>query len=236
MVFLVVAAVPLALLGALGWARPSRTEHGTELLLAMLLGGVVAYSLATTALGDGLSEAARHFIPGSLAVFAAWIAFFFAIPELAMRWKESPKERALEMAGFVFALAALGVATWYSAGWARAQALAIGTMDEPSGRLLTPGAPLSIHGWAIDPSGVDSVTVELGKYRREITQFEASPKVKRTFPGYPDADTAGFSLTISPAELASAGAPEPMALRVIVKSRAGPSTEVDRRRIEFRSP
>ena len=100
LVLVVVVSAPLALLAALGWARPSRTQHGTELLLAMLLGGVAAYSLATAAFGDGMSEAARHFIPGSLAVYAAWIALVVrGCRRSCLRWIAAPTECDLRDGG-----------------------------------------------------------------------------------------------------------------------------------------
>ena len=76
-----VLAAPLALLAALAWARPSTGEgSGTSLLLALLLGGTVLYSLLTTVLGDGLSEAARHFFAGNLATWVGVVPW---------RWKTS---------------------------------------------------------------------------------------------------------------------------------------------------
>jgi hypothetical protein len=236
MVLAVIAAVPLAFLGALGWARPSRTQHGTELLLAMLLGGVATYALVTTTFGDGLSEAARHFIPGSLAVYAAWIALFFALPSLLMRWIAAPKAGILEMVAAVVAVIAIGFACRVSINWAGAQPLALGTLDNPPSRFVAPGAPLVLEGWAIDPAGIASVTVEAGTLRREAKLDGNSPRLKRSFPGYPDSDAAGYSLTLSPEDLTKAGAPDPVTLRILAKSRAGPTLEIDRRRLEFRAP
>jgi len=229
-------AAPLALLAAFGWARPSRTQHGTPLLLTMLLGGVVTYTFATTVFGDGWNEASRHFIPGSLAAYAAWIGLFFAVPSLVLRWIEAPRERVLEMAAAVFIAAAIVAGASYAIGWARAQPLAIGTIEEPAGRSASPGSPLEVRGWAIDPAGVDSVTVELGKISRTVAVDKSTPRVKLAFPSYPDADGAGFATQFSAADLAQAGAPEALTLRVVAKSRAGPSMEIDRRSLSFGPP
>ena len=235
LVLVVVVAAPLALLGALGWARPSRTQHGTELLVAMLLAGVAIYSLVTTTFGDGLNESARHFLPGSLAVYAAWIGLLFALPSLALRWIAAPRDCILEMVAAVFAVVAIGMACKVSLGWATAQPLVVGALDAPASRIVAPGAPLQLRGWAVDPSGVESVVVEAGTLHRDAKVSESSPVSKRAFPGYPDSDGAGFSLELSAADLAQAGAPEPLTLRVLAKSRAGPTMEVDRRRLEFRA-
>jgi hypothetical protein len=236
MVLSVVVATPLALLAAFGWARPSRTQHGTELLVAMLLGCVAIYAFATTVFGDGLSESARHFMTGSIAVYAAWIGLFIAVPSLVLRWIAAPKESILEMvaAGFSVVVIVFACSTMFA--WAAAQPLAVGTLDEPASRFVAPGASLVLRGWALDPSGVESVTVEAGALQREAKYNEEYPRAKRAFPGYPDAGTSGFSLTLSPEELTKAGAPDTVTLRVLVKSRAGPTMDIDRRRLEFRAP
>jgi hypothetical protein len=231
MVIATALAAPIALLGALGWARPSRTQHGVQLLLAMLFGGIVIYAFITTAFGDGLHEASRHFLPGSLAMWAAWIGFVFAVPSLVLRWIEAPKERMFEMVAAVLGVAALAVGTSYAIGWGRVQPLAIGVLDEPAGRQVAPGAALKVRGWAIDPAGVESVTVVLGKIERAATLGQATDRAKRTFPSYPHADVAGFATEFTAAEIGQAGSADPVAMRVLVKSRAGPTMEIDRRRL-----
>ncbi len=236
MVLVVIASVPLAFLAALGWARPSRTQHGTELLLVMLLGSVAAYALVTTAFGDGLIEASRHFTPGSLAVYAAWIATLFALPSLVLRWIAAPKASILEMVAVAVSVVAIGLACRVSLNWAVAQPLAIGTIDVPERHVIAPGTPLSVRGWALDPSGIESVAVETGTSRRDSHSGESVPGLKRSFPGYPDVDGAGFSVTLRPDELTQPGSTDAVTLRILAKSRAGPTMVVDQRRLEFRAP
>src|SRR5262249_26231743 len=65
---------PLAALVALAVAQPSRVDHGAGLLLALLLGGVAAYSLGAVVAGGDAAGAARRYLPGALATFAALIA------------------------------------------------------------------------------------------------------------------------------------------------------------------
>ena len=227
-----IMVAPLALLAAVAWARPSRDDPLSGLLLAMLLGGTVLYGLLTSVFGDGLSEAARHFIPGALAMFAMWIAALAALPALAARWWEAPKAHALEiLAGFAAVPLVLlaCVMTWR---WAQTQPLAIGVLDLPlerRGALPT----LQIRGWALDPFAVDGVTVELGKIRREARVGDASLDLQALFPGYPDAARGRFAFDFTEEDLAKAGAPEELPLRITVKSRAGGVTEIDRRRLEF---
>jgi len=231
MVVAAALAAPIALLGAFGWARPSRTQHGVQFLLAMLLGGIAIYAFTTTAFGDGLNAASRHFIPGSLAVWVAWIGLLFAVPALVMRWIEAPKAHILEMVAAALGVAALVAGTSYAIAWGRAQPLAIGAMDEPAGREVGAGAALKVRGWAIDPAGVESVTVTLGKIERTASLGQPTAWVKRAFPSYPDADAAGFTLEFTAAEIGQAGSAEPVAMRVLARSRAGPTMEIDRRRL-----
>ena len=225
-------AAPLALLAALAWARPSRDDPLAGLLFAMLAGGTVIYALLTSVFGDGLSEAARHFLLGSLAAFALAIGALGAIPALASRWWQAPKAHAFEMvAGFAVVPIVL-VACVMAWRWAQTQPLAIGVLDGPRDRLGT--APtLAIRGWALDPFGVDGVTIELGKLHREARVGDASPDLKALFPGYPDGARGRFALDLTEEDLAKAGAPAETPLRITVKSRAGGITEIDRRRLEF---
>ena len=96
---------------------------------------------------------------------------------------------------------------------------------------MAAGAALKVRGWAIDPAGVESVTVTLGKIERVATLGQATDRAKRAFPSYADADVAGFATEFTAAEIGRAGSAEPVAMRVLVKSRAGPTMEIDRRRL-----
>jgi len=225
-------SAPLALVAALAWARPSRDDPLAGVLFAMLAGGSVIYALLTTVFGDGLSEAARHFLVGALAAYAIAIAALAAIPALAARWWDAPKAHAFEIVAGFAAVPLVVVACVMAWRWAQTQPLATGVLDVPPGRQAKLPT-LALRGWALDPFGVEGVTVELGKLRREARIGEASPDLKAVFPGYPDAARGRFALDLSEAELVEAGAPAELALRITAKSRAGAVTEIDRRRLEF---
>jgi hypothetical protein len=232
MVMAVVMAAPLALLGAFAWARPSEGEGaGMPLLLAMMLGGTVFYALLTTVLGDGLSEAARHSLPGNLAIWAAILAFVVGVPIAFAHWAAAPKANALPMAAGVTAVVVVIACGIIAVRWAQAQPLAIGVLKAPPSRFVERGKPLPLSGWAIDPFGVESVIVEVAGARHEAKSGIAGDDVRRFFPGYPGADHAYFSFEV-PAEAFANPAAMPVLVRILVKSRAGPTTEIDRRRIE----
>ena len=225
-------AALLAFLAALAWARPSEDHPHAGLLVAMLLGGSVIYGLLTSVFGDGMSEAARHFMPGVAAMFALGIAALPGVPALAARWWEAPKARAMEIVAGFLAVPLVMIACVMAWRWAQTQPLGIGVLDHPAGRQ---GAlpSLQLRGWALDPFGVDAVTIELGKIRREARVGDANPDLRAFFPGYPDNARAGFVLDLAEGDLAQAGAPEALPLRITVKSRAGAVTEIDRRKLEF---
>ena len=232
LVMMSMLAAPIAILAAIAWARPWRGESRAGLLAAILLGVTVVHGVLTTVFGGGLNEAARHFIPGALALTALVIATIAGIPGTVARWIEAPKARVFEIvASLAFALIAI-LSCAAALRWAEVQPLAIGALESPAGREAT-AAPLKLRGWALDPRGVESVQVELGKLKREAQIGEDSPDLKAAYPGYPDRASARFSLEIGADDLAAAGAPEELPMRITVRSVGGAVTEIDRRRLDF---
>lgn len=228
----VMLLAPLSLLLAIAWASPSSAHVGSAYLLGMLLGGTVLYTLVTTAFGDGLSEAPRHFLPGSLAIYSTLVAVLVGAPFLIGRWKEAPAKRiAMEAIVGAAAIATVAFACVTAIAWAGGQPLAIGVVEQPAARQV-PGAGLRVSGWTLDPSGVESVRVQLGKATKTARFGDARPDIESLYPGYPDAARAWFAIEFTKEELAQAGAPGELPLRVVVKSRGGTETEIGRRRVE----
>ncbi|HEX3097145.1 MAG TPA: hypothetical protein VHQ02_05470 [Usitatibacter sp.] len=230
MLLCVFLAAPLGLLAAAGWARPARGVPAVGALLAMLLGGTALYAFVATAFADDASDPARHFLLGHLAADTAWIALILAAPSLLGRWFRAPRERAWEIAAAVVGVGSVVFACVAAIAWARAQPLGRGLLEAPVGREVPRGA-LAIAGWAVDPFGVEAVEVGVGSVRRTLHPDVASPDVQAALPGYPDSPRARFALELSAEELAQAGAGDPLPLRLLVRSRAGPVTEVDGRRL-----
>jgi len=223
---------PLALLVAVAWARPSRVEIGTPLLLAMLLGGTALYAWVTTVFGDGLSEAGRHFLAGSLAIDTALLAVVIGVPVLVLHWVKAPRQGALQMVASASAAAAIVLAIVMAFRWAETEPLAIGALERPDGK-QAPAAGVQLGGWALDPFGVEGVQVEIGTLRRAARLGEPSPDVKDALPGYPDAARSRFVLDLTSDDLAQAGAAKELPLRITVKSRSGAVSEIDRRRLDL---
>jgi hypothetical protein len=232
LMMIAILAAPIACLAAIAWARPWRGEPRTGLLVAILLGITVIHGVVTTVFGDGLNEAARHFIPASLALITLVIASVAGIPGTIARWLASPRACAFEMvATLAFAAVAILSCT-VALRWAEVQPLAIGALELPPGREGT-AAPLKLQGWALDPRGVESVQIELGKLKRQVQIGEDSPELAAAYPGYPDRAHGRFVLELGAADLAAAGAPEEQPMRITVRSAGGAVTEIDRRRVEF---
>jgi hypothetical protein len=225
------AVAPVALV-ALVVMRRWRGDPLAPLLLAMLLGGTAIYAFLTTVLGDGLSEAARHYLPGQLASWVLVVAVAAGLPFLVVRWKQAPKEALLEVGIAVVMLAAAGYACFAALQWAGPQPLALGVLDEPAGRKAS-ASGLALRGWGLDPQGVEAVEVQAGTVKRNARYGIASPDIEAIFPGLPDASRARFSLDLTAEDLAQAGAPNRVALAVRVKGRGGAVTEIDRRNLDF---
>jgi hypothetical protein len=217
--------------------RRWRGEPLAPLLLAMLLGGTAIYTFVTAMLGDGMNEAARHYLPGSLATYAALLMTIAGVAMLLMRWKETPKESFHEglTGAVVIALAGFGVMT--AMHWIYSQPAGDGVLDAPAGRTV-PANGFALRGWALEPSGVAAVTARVGTIEKSARIGEPSPtagllRVESIHSGYPDAKTAGFALDLTAEDLAKAGAPNPLTMRILVHGKNGAITEIDRRNLEF---
>ena len=217
--------------------RRWRGDPLAPLLLAMLLGGTAIYAFATSIVGDGVNELARHYLPGSLAMYVALVAALGGLGVLAMRWKEAPKEAPLELGVGAAVIAGSVFACITAMAWMASQPRGIGVLDQPPGRQVSAGG-VQLRGWALDPSGVDSVKVRVGTLERaarfgDPTQPLGMLSVARIFPGFPDAQHAYFALDLTRDDLTQAGAPNPLTMRVLVQGKNGALTEIDRRNLEF---
>jgi len=217
--------------------RRWRGDPLAPLLLAMLLGGTAIYTFATSVLGDGMNELARHYIPGSLAMYVAILGALGGLGVLAMRWKETPKEALLELTTGGIVIAGVVFGCIAAMAWLASQPRGTGVLDQPAGRQV-PAGGVQLRGWALDPSGVEAVKVRVGTLERAARIGEPSPStgvlsVATSYPGYPDAKRAGFALDLSRDDLAQAGAPNPLTMRVLVQGKNGAVTEIDRRNLEF---
>ncbi len=225
--------VPLVALVAIAVAQPSRTDHGAALLAAILLGGTAMYALAVTVVHGDAAGAARHYLPGALATLTALLGLVVALPSLLWRWWQAPKKGALEMVMALGAVGIVGCVEFLTLGWAETRPLAIGAVDKPP---ATPAvrSGVQVGGWALDPFGVEEVRVRLGAFEGAAKHGAgADTGDEPRFPGYPDAGGARFALDLGAEDIAKAGAQTKLPLRITVKSRAGPSTEIVSRELEL---
>lgn len=229
-----ILAAVLAAIAAAFWARPAREAPAASLLVAMLLGGTVAYAVLTTVFGDGMSEASRHFLPGWLAMAALVLGVLVGAPACVLRWARAPREHGGQIAAAVLFTGATVAALYFALDWASRQPLSIGVLDLPTSRQVS-GVPLQVRGWTLDPVGVESVSVKLGKVERPARfGADASADLAAVFPGYPDGPRGRFAVDFSAEDLAAAGPPEALEMRTFTRSKNGHVVEIDRRRLEMR--
>lgn len=210
---------PLALAWLIWTVRNEPIDLAALPVLFTSLLAIAGYSLATTAFGDGIVGAERHHWLGSLAMLAAVALLPLVIWQLSR-----------DLLGGRIALAAVFGAVLLGCGWllwTRDQPMAIGSLERMA---RGPGGRLEVGGWALDPWGVRRVFVSVGGG----PQTEGMRGIERRdlesiYPGYPDAVSGGFQITVAPNAWR-----ENERLRVYVENRAGAVTEIDRRLIRLR--
>jgi hypothetical protein len=224
---LVFATIIVALLAAfpagLAWlAWTVRREPRMAALPAvfLLLVAIGAYTLGSTALGEGIVGAERHNWLGALATLAAVLLTPLAVWQLT---SEPVRARVAVAAIFGVVLLAAG---WVV--WTRAQPIAIGGLDKMEAR----EGSLVLTGWALDPWAVRRVYASVGGGpEAEGTLGIERPDLARTYPGYPGAIAGGYEVPMP-----AAAWRENEELRVYVENRSGAVTEIDRRIIRLRPP
>ncbi|HUL97697.1 MAG TPA: hypothetical protein VLT89_16935 [Usitatibacter sp.] len=203
---------PAALVWLAWTARREARSSAVPLVFSMLV-GIGGYALVTATFGEGLFAAQRHDLLGEMGLLAAalllpWVLWQLTTDLLLAR----------------VAMAALLGVILLAAGWAlwtQRQPLALGAIE----KARASGTALQVVGWALDPWEVRRVYATVGGG----AQVDASRGTERRdiaadYPGYPDADEAGFEISIP-----SNAWRENQELRVFVENRSGAITEIDRR-------
>jgi hypothetical protein len=174
--------------------------------------GIVATVWATSILGDGYSELARHLHLAVSAVCAGWLLLGIAL------WHARPRA-ALE------SVATLAIALAIIAAGARAP-LAVGRLEPPATDAILAGqVPLS--GWLLAPRG--ATAVELREAGTVVARFDIqpSPQLAALFPIADGATARRFEGTLD------AGAPRPRTLELFVIAPDGSVQRIDRRRFDL---
>jgi hypothetical protein len=216
LVVTLIVSFPVVLWWMAWTVRHEPASAALPVAFAMLV-AIGGYSIATTAFGDGIAGAERHNWLGALATLAA----VGLLPLVA--WQLSGdllRARIALAAAFGVILLAAG---WLL--WTQHQPLAIGAMD----KMAKEGRSLEVSGWALDPWGVRRVYATVGGGpQAEGTRGIERRDLEATYPGYPEAVSGGFQIT-----LASNAWRERELLRIYVENRAGAITEIDRRLIRL---
>ena len=214
-VMVMILTVPFAA-AATWWAR-RRPGNSTPAIPAVYtaLVAVTAYIAVAAALGTG--DAARM-------LSIAWLAMLAAVLMIPMlTWHLSRDAVTGPVALVCLVGIVLMAGSWLA--WTRTQPIAIGTVERIT---VNPQRALEVTGWALDPRGVKRVyatvgggaetTATLGSERRDL---------QGAYPGYPDAVTGGFHMSIP-----SNAWRDQQKLRVFVENRTGAVSEIDRRDVK----
>ena len=180
------------------------------------LATIGAYTAIAAAIGA--SHASRILSLGWLAILAA----ILMLPVLAWHLTRDAWTGPIALVCVIGIVLLAG--GWLA--WTREQAIAVGAIERMT---AGPNRTLDVSGWALDPRGVKRVfatvgggpetTATLGGERRDL---------QATYPGYPDAVTGGFQMSI-----ASNAWRENQPLRVFAENRTGAITEIDRRDVRL---
>ena len=214
-VMVMVLTAPFAAV-AFWWARrkPADSTPAIPAVYTALV-AVTAYIAVAAALGTG--DAARM-------LSIAWLAMLAAVLMIPLlTWHLSRDAVTGPVALVCLVGIVLMAGSWLA--WTRTQPIAIGTVERIT---VNPQRSLEVTGWALDPRGVKRVfatvgggsetTATLGTERRDL---------QGAYPGYPDAVTGGFHMSIP-----SNAWRDLQKLQVFVENRTGAVTEIDRRDVK----
>jgi hypothetical protein len=211
---IVIATLPFAVAWLTWVARRPADETTAVPAVYTALVAIAAYCAIATSYATGATDIARSQWLGALALLAA-IAM---LPLVA--WHISREFWAGRIALAVMFGILLLAGGWFA--WARTEPLAIGAIER-----VAPGAnrTLEVSGWTIDPRGLKRVYATVGGGPvTEATLGVERRDVQAAYPGYPDALTGGFQMSIA----SNAWRPG-QALRIFAENRTGAITEIDRR-------
>lgn len=213
----IMLTAPFAVL-AVTWSMRRAPDVAGVFAAYAALSAIAAYvAIAVAMNADG--DVARNLWLGSLGMLAAVIVLPLAATTLSRDAWAGPV--ALVIAFGIVLLAA----GWLV--WSRQQPIAIGALERID---AGPNKSLEVSGWALDPRGVRRVFATVGGGPvTEATRGTERLDVQAHYPGYPDAVSGGFQMTIA----SNAWRPDQL-LRVYVENRTGAVTEIDRRIVRVR--
>ena len=178
------------------------------LLLIVLLGW------ASSLVGDGYSELARHL---HLAANAALVALALVVVSLCARiWRDG----AAALPGLLLLALAFGLPWLALQSWVGAQALAFGVLEQPANESVA--AVNQWRGWAMDPRGIERVDVVHADGSRQALALFPRTELSGIFGPGIGSHGRGFRGPIDPARAAGE-------VRIEVVPKRGASTVIDRR-------
>ena len=203
------------------------------------LSATVWYAIATSVLGDGYVEVARHAQLASVALYALFVVLTSAGANAAASLigrRDSAAERAASrstLAWIVIALVLAFVARAHTQSAMNRIPMSIGVLDRPQSNVVS-GDDVEFAGWALDPQGavsIELVTDDGAVFNARIGDAYAGARGEALglyYPAYPGLTRAGFATRIPAANVNGAGG---TVVRTFVINANGVRTEIDRRRL-----
>jgi hypothetical protein len=235
----------LALTLAIWMIAGARGGGSAGALMTSALAGIFCYAFASSVLGDGFVEVARHVHLGTIAGAALLLLLVVTLVcglfarDMTRYVAGAPVGQAtsLELKLGIAALAILVAMTgmlWVPAY--RKLPLAIGTLDEPASNVVA-GPRVSLRGWVLDPLGAvrayatinDGPPIEARAWRHPTDPDGI--ELARVFPSYRDPAIARFEI---PLDL-SAASGKPVRVRTYAVAPNDIVTEIDRRVLQIRA-
>lgn len=189
----------------LAWRLPRLLRGRSDPADLLLVGACAAIVLGWSGalLGDGYSELARHLHLAQNALVLAWALVLARLWQSGMRAWRGP-------------LPAMAVALLLALAWIRLP-MAEGVLE-----LEREGDALRAHGWAVDPSGIGALQLDLDGTLQPLPSQPATGLLRRMFPLAPaGAAVRSFDVRLEP----TAGEPAHAALWVT--GRHGQRSEAD---------
>jgi len=185
------------------------------LWLLPMLAMIAVLGWASSLIGDGYSELARHL---HLAANASLVAILLTIGAVLARFVQP--QRSLPMRAR-WGLAAILMFVLATGAWINQQSLAFGVLELPADERRS--ASLALSGWALDPRGIAAIDAVSADGVRHVLQLSARPALQGIFGSGVGAFAVGFSGSMP----LSAATPMPIAIEVT--PRHGAATVIDRR-------
>lgn len=175
---LLVCMLPLVALAASSSRHANRSDtssgdNQTQLWLWPMLLLIALLGWASSLVGDGYSELARHLHLAANATLCAWILSAMALLQRLYTGQST------QIVPLLWPAAALLLACVFLAKWVGAQGLAFGVLEQPDTETMH--SPVPLAGWAMDPRGIERIELVHADGTRQRLDMYPRPELAGIF-------------------------------------------------------